>query len=293
MADRDLVTVSELGDGTPVNPPVVVSVREMAGRDGQDVVGPGDTAEVTYLCKGSDDPLICRQGLLDSTLYLINNYDGLVLKTLARQRLSNEAWRFVCAYGNVPEPDGYVVSIDTSGGQFLRTEALFPNAQFPRSGFNMSDFGSAINVDNGEVKGVDVVGGALKLNVVAKVLAANIGDPIAYAKTISNLTGKVNSATYLGFDPGELLFTGASGEVITNGDPTLTFSFEARPNQTNLTVGPVSGISAGGHEYVWMEYITQADTVGADGRAVQQAIGANVSVVYQSVSFAALGIGGA
>lgn len=265
-----------------------ISIREVAGREGSDVTGPGDSAEISYLCKGSTDPLECRAALFAQTFYNVNSYDGLILKSVNRTRLSNTAWNFTLGYGNVPEVSGYTISIDTTGATVVQQEAFFNN-QYPASGKSMSDNGTSINVQGDDVQGIDRVIGALKINVNAKIAQTWVSSPIAYAKTIASLTGYVNNAPYLGFATGELLFLGASGDIIANGDPALTFTFAASQNLTGLALGNISGIAKGGHEYLWVEYQTESGGTGEGKKQI--AVGANVATIYEPADFTILRIG--
>jgi hypothetical protein len=82
-----------------------------------------------------------------------------------------------------------------------------------------------------------------------------------FVANIARNTGKVNSATWLGFAAGELLFLGGSGQ----GDiPTvagqrvkpipITFKFAASENRTNIKVGDITVPSKAGWDYLWVRY---------------------------------------
>ena len=103
---------------------------------------------------------------------------------------------------------------------------------------------------------------ALKLTVNAKIKTANIttvGGVVHYARVISELTGTVNNATMLGqFAAGELLFTGASGDIVAE-DPSLQFTFLASKNVSSLTIGDITGITKAGHDYIWFSFKNDKD----------------------------------
>ena len=106
------------------------------------------------------------------------------------------------------------------------------------------DYGDSINVDaQGNPQGVDKIIPSLKLNVRATIRQSNFSSALSYARIIADHTGKVNDEAFLGFARGELLFLGATGDIITANDPVLNFSFEASPNITNETIGTVTGIN--------------------------------------------------
>lgn len=269
-----------------------ISIRELRGRSGSDVVGQGDTGERAWLCKGSIDPLVCRAALFNQTFYDIDFYDGLNLSELSYAPFQGggpEDWEFTASYSIAPLTADYTVTIDTGGGLLRRTLAYQQNA-YPAPGHAAPNFSTAIDVQDREINGVDTVIPALKLDIVAKLDRNLITDPIGYAKTVASLTGAVNSGPYLGFDAGELLFMGGTGAVISDRDPTLTFTFSASQNVPNLTVGPISGIVKPGHDYIWYWYKDDTDP-GSTNFHVKIPAAAYVSKVYLGVDFAALGIG--
>ena len=58
----------------------------------------------------------------------------------------------------------------------------------------------------------------------------------------------------MSYAPGELLFAGATGDIVSNDDPFLSYTFLASPNVTGLTIGQITGIQKQGHEYLWFAY---------------------------------------
>ncbi|NLF86699.1 MAG: hypothetical protein GX571_11410 [Lentisphaerae bacterium] len=111
----------------------------------------------------------------------------------------------------------------------------------------------------------------------------------SYKYTLFSLTGKVNNNSFKGLAAGECLFLGASGSKRGTDDWEITFRFAGSPNRTGLTVGPISGISKKGWEYLWVRYADIEDT--ASHTLVKQPIGAYVEKVYEEGSFSSLGIG--
>ena len=89
------------------------------------------------------------------------------------------------------------------------------------------------------------------------------------------------------------LFLGASGskraQVGEEEDWEITYRFAGSPNVTGLSIGPISGISKKGWEYLWVRYADQEDTTAK--ALVKRPIAAYVERVYESGNFAALGLG--
>lgn len=261
-----------------------IYIREVAGREGTDNVQGTGTASRTWLVSGSSDPLICREALIDSPI-LINTYDGLFIESLSRERQGPKSWLFTANYTPFsPEVGDFTISVDTTGGSILRTVALAES----RYGTGAPNFGGAIDVQDGVAQGCEIVIPAMKLNVRARISSAYISSPIAYANTIALLTGTVNANSEFGgaYAAGELLFLGASGDIVGK-DPMLTFSFAASPNLTGQTIGGISGVAKGGHQYLWSYFESAVDS----GVVVRRPKGIYVNTVYRSASWADLKIG--
>lgn len=109
----------------------------------------------------------------------------------------------------------------------------------------------------------------------------------AYVRQLFRLTAKVNNSTFRGFDAGEVLFLGASGQFNGEDAWSLSFKFVASENVTNLTIGDITGIDKKGWEYLWVEY--KDSTSGK--RLTKVPRQANVEQVYRTADFSLLGIG--
>ena len=113
-----------------------------------------------------------------------------------------------------------------------------------------------------------------------------------YKGTIFSLTGKVDSDTFRGFSPGEVLFLGAAGTRRGTGsddDWEITYRFAASPNRSNIPVGDITVPAKKGWEYLWVRY---ADTEDPAAHAlVKQPVAAYVEKVYDEGDFSLLGIG--
>lgn len=275
-------------------------IKEIAGREGEDQRGSG-TASRVFLISNSYDPLACRTALLAGVTTL-STYDGLVLNSIARERMGPQSWQFTCNYDSLtPDIGGYTVSIDTTGGQILQTYA-YGQTSYAATGETATDFGNAIDVQEGKPQGVQRVIPALKINVRAKIATEYLGSSaIAYAKKVARYTGFTNSQPMFpildssgnptgnfNFEAGELLFIGASGDIIAE-NPQLTFSFLASENVANLTLGEITIDSKKGHEYLWVDF--KKDKDATTSRSVSLARAAYVGQIYDEADLNELSIG--
>jgi hypothetical protein len=284
--------------GGPVYTNNGCTVREIASREGSDSAG-GSTASITWRVSGSADPAAGRTALLNLGLSPLvvggpidNIYDGLGMSSLSRERVADEVWDFTAEYKQrEPEPGEYTVSIDTSGGQIMQTYA-YSESKYVATGESAPGMNNAIDVQDNKPQGVQRVIPALKITVRAKIKTANIttvGGLMAYARVISELTGTVNNATAFGqFAAGELLFTGASGDIIAE-NPSLQFNFLASKNVTGLTIGTITGIAKNGHDYIWFSF--KSDKDATTGLQQSKPRAAYVNRIYGEADHSLLYIG--
>lgn len=117
--------------------------------------------------------------------------------------------------------------------------------------------GGAIGVTKDGIEGVDIEGGPF--NFSKRVYLDSItDDQIARLEAAKNC---VNSIPWGPFQIGEVRFRGATGGDQGRNNVELTLSFVAEANQTNLTVGQMTGISKMGHEYLWVHYQEVVDPI--------------------------------
>lgn len=177
---------------------------------------------------------------------------------------------------------------DTTGGTIQlfaskETRAKYPTASAP-------SYDQAIDVQGDEVKGVPVVIPAMKINVSYRHPPGTI--TLAYAKHLRNLTGLVNSAPFLTFAAGEVLFLGASGRDGSANEASVQYQFGVSENASNITVGAVTIAAKLGWDAVWIKFKDDEKTVSGDTYGVKIPQFAYVERVYDTVNLASeLGFG--
>lgn len=196
----------------------------------------------------------------------------------------NGIWLWTIRYSTAPssEPGEIVDAFQTGGATARITQAKQHIARFPGTAPNCN---GAINVTKDSVEGTEIIVPTFKFQ------RTMFFDPVdvdaAYRLAVFGLTGKVNDATFLGFSAGEVLFEGASGTIRGSGNWEIQFSFAVSPNVTGLSMGPISGISKGGWEYLWTLFEDFEDV----NLLVKKAVGVYVERVYDAGDFSLLGIG--
>lgn len=214
--------------------------------------------------------------------------------------LGDDAWQLTVDYvkdgvEDGPDPLKRSRSFDTTGGTQHITQAypvgsgstLDFERRFPSTATNMS---GVIGVDDNGVNGVDIVVPQLQWQESYDVPNAYV--TAAYIRSVASITGTVNAATFRGFQAGEVLFVGCTGSQewdTQKGDGpwSLSYRFVASPNVTGQTIGSITGVAKGGHDYLWVHYES-----GVSGQSlIKQPKAVYVSKVYKDGDFSILGIG--
>lgn len=267
-----------------------IHIKEKSGRTGVDSTTGTRTGKRVWLVSNTSSPQTARTALKDGPV-LIDQYDGMFRESLEYDEgPSSTSWEFTANYNaNVPDIGGYTINIDTSGGSILQTTS-YAQSRYAISGKTAPDYLKSIDVRDGKPQGVQRIIPALKINVRAKIAAEYISSPLAYSKLIAELTGTTNNGAMFDseFATGELLFAGASGDVVAD-DPQLTFTFLASKNVTGLSIGGITGITKAGHDYMWYLFDTAKDA--STGLLISKPRAAYVDRVYGQADHSLLKIG--
>jgi hypothetical protein len=131
----------------------------------------------------------------------------------------------------------------------------------------------------------------------------------SFIVNLARKTGMYNTDSFRGFDAGEVLFLGASGNLRdSSGDSKavvnytnskdkdsdslweVTYRFAVSSNRTNFRVGDITVRSKLGWEYLWVRY---ADNVDDKAKTlVKKPIAVYIEKVYEGTNFSGLGLGG-
>ena len=241
-----------------------------------------------YVISGTDDDVVAKSSLAAATPSL---YDGLVRQTLQIEPVGPGIWEGTVRYGQAENQQSQAgestFSFDTGGGTQHITQSLQTIGRYPN---NAPDFGGAIGVTHDNVEGVDITIPVYQFSET-HYLPASVVTP-AYRGTLFYLTGKVNSGSFRGLQPGECLFLGASGSrrgTSADDDWEISFRFAGSPNVSGLQVGSIGGINKKGWEYMWVRY---QDAEDEDAKVlIKKPIAVYIEKVYEQANLGGLGIG--
>ena len=204
-------------------------------------------------------------------------------------RLAWNQWMVEVPYGTRKNITGdFTWDFDTTGGTLHITQAKQEVARFPAA--DAPDQKGAIAVDQDEVKGTEIIVPAMKINVTFRHPLGVITLP--QAKFLGDITGTVNSDTFLTFAPGEVLFLGARGSDGTDAEATVSYQFAMAKNQSGMTIGDITNVAKKAWEVAWVRYTDAVVTVGGNDLPTRKPKFVYIDRVYEEIAMgAALGFG--
>ena len=238
-------------------------------------------AELVYVVQGTEDDATVRT-LVQNTIPAF--YAELPFQEYRIEPAGNGLWDVTVRYSS-QEGSESEFTFDTSGGTTHVSQSLETIAKYAPPEKTAPDFKGAIGVTTDSVDGTDITVPVYSFTETHYIPQASVTP--AYKATLFFLTGRTNLAAFKGFQPGEVLFLGASGAKRGKDDWEITFRFAASPNVTGLTVGDIQDIDKKGWEYLWVRYADAED----QNVLVKQPIAVYVERVYEKGDFAGLGIG--
>ena len=247
----------------------------------QTVGGNNARANVRYTVFGAADEAAVRT--LAGT-DLPGFYNGMPLQSYdIIDHIDDTTWRILANYGPTERQPTVAPgrAFDTTGSTVNIKQALQEVSRYP---VGAPDMKGAIGFDGENVQGVDIIEPSFRYSQTEYRNNSTVDD--AYMKNISDLTGTVNNATFRGWAAGEVLFVGATANRRPDTIWEITYNFQARKNQTGLSVGDITGIAKEGWQYLWTRFQKQEDATAGTTKKVPQFV--YVDRLYESSDFASL-----
>lgn len=260
------------------------SRRLVASREGK-----ASTLDLVFNVRGTDNETVAKVVTDQAT----PDVWGLGTPLLYKQSITVEVegfnhWLATIHYDtSAPEPysadDSF--EFDTTGGTQTITQSIGTLAAHPGGA---PDFQGAIGVTENGVEGVDVTVPILTFSETRFFPELSP----TYKLNLFHLTSRINSATFRGLAPGEVLFQGASARRQDNRKDTpwsVTYQFAAQANRGNFLVGSISVTAKRGWDYMWIRYGREDD--GATNSLLRVPTSVHIERVYEDGDFSLLGIG--
>jgi len=265
----------------------------------------GESHERIYVILGTDDEgaaLAALKTEAPSTSHGLTRGDCSVEPLAPYGGLIPGAW-----LGTAPYQKGGSASVDqlalgeiairydTGGGQQHITQSILTVSTHAPQGKTATDHKGAIGVTKDSVEGCDIGAAQFRFTATKVFEVGDLPDP----NTLAALTYRVNDDTFaitdsrtgqtLTFSYGECLLTGVSGPTMReDGYAELAYSFAASGNQTDITIGDITGIAKQGWHYLWAQYEETKDDSAK--RLATRPIAAYVEKVYHEGDFSNLGL---
>ena len=258
-----------------------------AGRT--ETIGSRARAEIGYAVFNATDEAEVRALALST---LARFYQGLLLtNVMLDERINATTWKVRAIY-EAPQPQQQdnpqpTTTFDTGGGTQHITQSIGTKGRYGPSA--SPDLAGAIGFDGQNVNGVDITVPVFQFSETHFFVPTYVTQ--GFGLTLMALTGSINSGFFRGFQPGEVLFLGASGtrKGVAITDPwEINFKFAAQRNQNNLAIGGISGITKAGWDYLWVQYGSDVDA--ASKVLIKKPIAVYVEKVYPDGDFSGLGI---
>ena len=242
--------------------------------------------ELIYDVLGTTDESVVLNTILATAPAV---YDGLILESASADPVAIDEttglgiWKGHARY--VRPQDEY--TFDIGGGSQKITNSLATISSYPAPGLIAPDFQGSINVSDDRVEGVEIDIPTYNFSETHYFSDITVTD--AYKMGIFNLMNTpVNISMFRTFAAGECRILGVSGTKRASSQWALTFRFSCIPNVTGLSIGPITGISKIGWDYLWIRYADYHDSTASC--LVKRPIAAYVERVYGQGDFSILGI---
>lgn len=181
--------------------------------------GRGSTARLTYgVLETSDVNIAIALARALAPLAVDANGETIVRQTIEPKPTGIDSWEIAVGYGSEdsqksqepPTPGTWKFSFDTTGGRQTITTAPLVSRHWNDFFGEAPNLQGAINWDGQTAHGVEVIVPALKFTITAYYDPRTI--TTEFMREVARKTARQNDAEWLGFDPGEVLYFGGSGQ---------------------------------------------------------------------------------
>ncbi len=260
--------------------------------------GKCSSCEINYLCIGVTSRAEAIQQVLQNAP---PTYDVLILKEVRVDSYENGTAEISAVYeaddsgsgSDSGETDGNLrMSFDCSAGTkhvqvaLEKNDVKYVENQEEKALYENAEIGWNGKLgDESAATGVDVPCANLRETYIKTISASRLSN--ARKRKYAELTGKVNSGSFMGWKKGEVMFMGCSYSAPVKGRDKVevSFHFQIQLNETKAKVFDQT-ISKEGYEYIWV--VTTQEKSGDSVTTKPKAI--VVSKVVEHANFSELGL---
>jgi len=225
------------------------------------------------------------------------NYAGYLFSAVTLKPRAWGVFEAVAKYTPLPAPDTGVggggggadpeFAFEVSSETIKAMANLATVSQGAVSGRTAPDHGGLIGVSDDKIEGVDVPQMVYSFSEVHHFNNAAI--TTAYKIQLAKLVGRVNIAAFRGFAAGEVLCSGVSGSARGADLWSLRYAWAVQPNEAGITIGPLTGISKRGWDYLELHYEDEEDVTNK--KLLKKPYAYTVHQVLRYADYSLFGIG--
>lgn len=240
--------------------------------------------EKRYAITGTANDIVVRALVLAASP---SKYLNLPRASVSYSPKDHNVWEATVTYSKLEyDREQPQYNFNTTGATTHISHALETPGSFECvPGLGTPDFKDAINVTKDDIKGIDVVIPTLTFSETHKFFPQLI--TTAFIRSLMKNTGKTNSKAFRLFQPGEVLFTGCSGQY-ADDRVAITYNFTCSENLTDIDIAGAVVSSKKGHDYMWVYYEDQEEDYLEEVIKGPRAV--YVNRIYEEVDFAELGL---
>jgi len=244
---------------------------------GSQATNPAGITKLYTMCGFTDDAAAYAYAASMTASVAIGAGQILYRQNIECAKVAYDIWDVTVPYGPLDRTVGeYRFSFSTTGGTITIRQAKEHVAVFPAGKPNNA---GAIDVQNGEAQGVEIVIPALKMTFTFRHPLGFVNE--ALAVKLARLTGRTNSAIWHGFKAGECLFLGATGSDGSTAEAEVQYEIACSEELTSATIGAITGVNKKGWDIAWSSFVDGVD----GGKPIRTVDYISVERVYDSFDF--------
>lgn len=266
------------------------------------------SATLELFVRGTDDDAVARAAVL---AFIPLGFYGLLFRDMSIECIGGVCWTATIQYesnvtesvpgqGGVSPPPppppppaptdplgpGFGFSIGTVAEKIYQSILTVSETRASGAVFPFTNKKAIGITADGEVEGVDAVRPQMEIEITRTIGFITLN----YCKTLESLIGTTNLEPFWGWDIGEALFIGCTGQTKGYEGTELTYKFAISPNEEDIVISPdITVPFKGGHDYLWVQYEPAINMMVQIKTMLPTA--AYVETIYYPADYSLIGVG--